>query len=78
MQSTTTESLSLSQNKIAELPAELADLESLETIDLSYNEFTNIPKVLFKMKQLKFISLIGNKIPRRRRKEEIETCVSQI
>ena len=42
------------------VPAEIGQLQKLETLDLSYNQLTGLPNELGNLKNLKTLNLAGN------------------
>lgn len=58
----TLEILDLTNNRLTELPANMADLYQLKTLFLNNNQFTEVPDVLASCPQLDLISLKSNQI----------------
>ncbi len=42
------------------VPAEVGQLQNLQTLDLSYNQLTGLPNELANLKNLKTLNLAGN------------------
>jgi Leucine-rich repeat (LRR) protein len=54
--------LNLSNNQMAKLPDELADMSSLQILDISHNSFLSLPMVVFKMAKLRKLLANNNAI----------------
>lgn len=56
------ESLTLSYNKLAELPASIGQLKALQTLDASYNKLASLPGSLSELSELRELNLNWNKL----------------